>query len=90
MTSLPLNISTPLVPGQCHVLIGRLHNIILRPHRLQAGGAQAIRELLADLVQMLGRQLHRLALAQQDRAGLAFKQRLAAGSAFLFVFAHLY
>jgi len=38
---------------------------------------------------MLGRQVHRLALAQQDRTGLALKQRLASGTAYLFVFAHL-
>jgi hypothetical protein len=45
---------------------------------------------LADLTQMHGCQVHRLALAQQDRTELALKQRQAAGTAFLFVFAHLY
>jgi hypothetical protein len=52
--------------------------------------AEVGRVIPADIVQMLRRQVHRLALAQQDRTGLALKQRLATGTAFLFMFAHSY
>ena len=41
-----------------------------------------------DVFLIFRRQRHRLALTQQDRAGLAFKQTLAACTVFLFVFAH--
>jgi hypothetical protein len=65
-------------------LVHRVHR------RLAARGAADIRMALADVVHMLARQLHRLALAQQDRSGLVFKLRLAAGAVLLCVFTDLY
>ena len=51
----------PFVPDQCVNLICQQRNFILRLH-----GIEAVREVLAAIVQIFLGQNHRLALAQQN------------------------
>jgi len=58
----------------------------LTPHREQAGGTKAVVIAGADILQLRLIQHHRLALAQQNRTGLALKALAATLTVFCFMF----
>ena len=63
-----------------------LQGIELGPQRQQTAGAKAITVAGGDIIQLFRTQHHRLALAQQNRAGLALKSLAATLTVFGFVF----